>query len=66
VAGINGQNQDQKVKIDISTLTENGKLKIITDGIEKRSLIEQELASEGGIIEIQMMPLGGFVGIVLE
>ena len=64
VAGINGQKQEQTVKIDISSIAENGKLTSITDGPERRSLIEKEIASAGGIIEIQMMPLGGFVGIV--
>jgi hypothetical protein len=64
VAGINGQNQEQSVKIDISSIAGNGKLNIITDGNEKRSLVENELISENGIIELKMMPLGGFVGIL--
>jgi len=64
LAGINAQNQEQTVKIDISPLAENGSLNIITDGAEKRSLVEKELVSEDGIIELKMIPLGGFVGIV--
>ena len=64
VAGINAQNQEQTVKIDVSPWAENGKLTIITDGTEKRSLVQKELVSEGGIIELEMIPLGGFVGII--
>jgi len=64
LAGINGQNQDQPVKIDISGISKNPSLKIITDGSEPRSLLEKEIPSVNGIVEINLGPLGGFVSVI--
>ncbi len=64
LAGINGQNHNQLVRIDFSQKIKNGTLKIITDGNDDRTLVEKELTVKDGIYEINLMPYGGFAGVV--
>ncbi len=64
VAGINGQKQEQTVKVELSRLTKGGTIKLITDGADSRTLIEKEYTATGGVVEVTIMPLGGFVGVV--
>jgi hypothetical protein len=66
VAGINGQNKEQIVKIDLSRFTQKGTLRIITDGAEDRTFTELEFPSSDGICEINLKPLGGFTGVIRE
>lgn len=64
LAGINGQTQDQRVRINLSEFTKSTALNLITDGTNDRDLVEMEIVSSEGVFEISMMPLGGFAGIV--
>ncbi len=64
LAGINGQTQDQRVRINLSEFTKSTALKLITDGANDRNLVEMEIVSSEGVFEISMMPLGGFAGII--
>jgi hypothetical protein len=64
LGGINSQNERQSVKIDISRISKNGKLKIITEGNDPRTLIEKDIESKDRIAEITLAPLGGFVAVI--
>jgi alpha-glucosidase len=64
LAGINSQNQNQPVRMDISGIIKDGSIKIITEGTNSRTLIEKVLTVENGILQVELIPLGGFAAVV--
>lgn len=64
IGGINGQNAEQEMALDLSFINKNTTLNLITDGKEPGSFSEVHLDSGGKNILIKVIPKGGFVGTV--
>ena len=60
IAGINGQNKDRTVSIDLSVF-KGSKVSLIKDGEEALTFAHEEIKDVGGIHEIKMDSYSGFV-----
>ena len=62
IAGINGENTEREVKLDMSFLTDKTKGILITDGSSKQSFDKTEMTfSKSKMPELTIKPNGGFV-----
>jgi hypothetical protein len=64
IGGINGQNTEQEITLDLSFINKNTTLDLITDGKEPETFTNVNLESGGKNIRINIKPKGGFVGTV--
>ena len=63
VAGINGENKEKQISINLSELAINKKAKLITDAYKSGEFSTQEL-NINGKTNISMKPNGGFVILI--
>ena len=61
VAGINGEDQQKSLKLDLSFLEGNKKGQLITDGAEKFTFEQKGIQFTGSPLEVDLKPNGGFV-----
>ncbi len=61
IAGINGEETERTVKIDLSFLGDYRTGMVITDGDENRSFVSRELSPGQAVVDLSMKPRGGFV-----
>jgi hypothetical protein len=64
VAGINGENQEKKLKLDLSFLNAS-EGKVITDGNEALSFVQNNISAQKETV-ITVKPNGGFVMVFPE
>jgi alpha-glucosidase len=61
IAGINGQNTEQEVTLDLPFLKKETTLQLITDGKEWGTFSNEPVKTNGKNLKLKLIPKGGFV-----
>jgi alpha-glucosidase len=61
IAGINGENDEKTVSLNLSFLPKDQPLHLIADGAERNSFLNETIANPSSPLEIKLKATGGFV-----